>query len=205
MLNTEERIPYACRACRDIRLVWSGHKEIPCPSCSGLCDEDREARIRAASAERLPKPGIVLLDLTPEEFETYRELLRANPSAHKLTVLSWVEGLRYHPAEDPEFLALVEERMAKWRRRSMAWDGIEPEWVRRYRAGDPFEGYEREIALLEEIEAANPSGPHATPTIPCPGRSVPQAGRSGEGVSTHLATHERTHLKRAPVTSTGHP
>lgn len=115
MLNPEERIPFACRSCWDHRVVWTGHREIPCPLCSTWDADRRREELRADTARRAVKPGIDQMDLTPEEFERYLALKRTRPDANNITVLAWVEGQRYRPEEDPEFLGLVERRLAKWR------------------------------------------------------------------------------------------
>lgn len=115
MLEPREREAYGCRTCWDARLVLRGQRETECPDCASWGPDQREQRLRADAARRLPKPEITERDLTPEEAALFREWSITHAEAHPLTILSWIEGRRYDPRQDPEFMRLCERRMAKRR------------------------------------------------------------------------------------------
>lgn len=115
MLEPDERTIYACRTCRDCGRLMDGPKDIDCPDCSGWGSEQRLAALRAETARRGEKPTISRADLTDEEEEVYTDWRKYHPDVHPLTLLTWIEGRRYNPREDPEFLALCDRRIRKWR------------------------------------------------------------------------------------------
>lgn len=115
MLDPEERTAYGCRDCRDVGRVLNGHAEIDCPGCSAW-DEERREQARAADlARRGEKPTLRESGLTAEEREVLAEWRLTFPRTSGLTLLLWIEGRRYDPAGDAEFLALAKRRLAKWR------------------------------------------------------------------------------------------
>jgi hypothetical protein len=61
--------------------------------------------------------GICELDLTPEEFKVFETMKVLNPHASKATVLSWMEGQRYDPAKDEEFLVEARQKFKEWKHR----------------------------------------------------------------------------------------
>lgn len=115
MLEPDERTIYACRTCRDHGKLMDGPKDINCPNCSAWGADQRLAVLRAEMAQRGEKPSIGVSDLTEDELDVYATLRRNHPDAHQLTVLVWIEGRRYNPREDAEFLALCDRRIRKWR------------------------------------------------------------------------------------------
>lgn len=114
MLEPEERTPYGCRTCRDIGKVADGRAEKACPDCTGWGEDRREMSLKADLARMGERPSLRMDELTAEELETLREWREQFSRASDLTLLLWLEGRRYRPAEDPEFLAFVKRRLAKW-------------------------------------------------------------------------------------------
>src|ERR1022692_2902163 len=101
--------PPACPLCSDTRRVTThvrAHESdiIPCGKCGNLNDDEYE-RFRLDAWVRDQKaPEICELDLTPVEFERFQKLRQEHPKTSKTTILSWVEGQRYDPSKDEEFL-----------------------------------------------------------------------------------------------------
>lgn len=106
----------ACRWCRDFRAMLDNFGQvISCKECGSL-DEGGYAAYRKERHKALaPRPEITQLDLDAEEFAEYNRLAKLHPGVSGLTVLSWMEGRRYKPSEDAEFMADVEQRMELWR------------------------------------------------------------------------------------------
>lgn len=154
MLNPLERLAFACRTCWDVRRVSFGDVDGECPDCSSLTDGERSERLRAATAERTPKPEIREGDLTSQEREEYHRLRVCHPEAHPLTVLAWIEGRRYDPRDDAEFLALCDRRLRKWRFTRLTLHGPDPGWLRAALAGEPVKLNESELELVESRRAA---------------------------------------------------
>ncbi len=107
---------YACPTCLDVRrCVDRGWTDVPCPRC-GTLDKDAYERLQADHARRTAlMPDITALDLTPEEFELYDDWRKRFPYAHGRTLLSWIEGRRYDPSKDAEFLRDCEAALKRWR------------------------------------------------------------------------------------------
>ncbi len=135
MLNPVERLAFACRTCFDVGKVSFGTHDGECPSCSSLTGGERTARLRADTAQRVSKPGIRESDLTTQEREEFGRLRACHTEAHSLTILVWIEGRRYDPAKDVEFLALCERRLRKWRFLRLTNDGPLPGWAASALAG----------------------------------------------------------------------
>lgn len=115
MLEPEERVAYGCRVCRDVGLVADGLSEEKCPACSAWDEERRDQAYSADLARRGEKPSLRESDLTREELEILAGWRVTFPRASGLTLLLWIEGRRYSPAADPEFLALVGRKLREWR------------------------------------------------------------------------------------------
>jgi hypothetical protein len=90
---------------------------VPCDRC-GLIEREEYSRWKREKLKALAKPtGICELDLDEKELATYR-LMRVNsPHEDKQTVLSWIEGQRYDPSKDPEFVKDAREKFRAWRSR----------------------------------------------------------------------------------------
>lgn len=114
--------PYACPTCQDCRVVtrWPSARDkdlVRCQKCGLLNDEEYERFRRDAWVRDHTPPEICQLDLAPEEFKTYERMRAEHPNASKLTLLSWIEGQRYDPAKDPEFLAEARVKFREWKNR----------------------------------------------------------------------------------------
>lgn len=129
MINPFARPP-ACPVCDDTRMVTSSVRAreadvSPCPRCGAdphpREPESKESRerydhfVRTRFIETSVAPAISQLDLTPEEFKTYQRLRDEHPEASGTTVLSWIEGQRYDPSKDEEFMRDAREHFRKWR------------------------------------------------------------------------------------------
>lgn len=112
----------ACSTCNDIRRITKrvAAREAdvtPCPTCGNLNSDEYERFRRDAWARDSKPPEITLLDLTADELLTFRRWQAEHPSVSKMTLLSWIEGGRYDPSKDEEFLAEAREEFRKWRAR----------------------------------------------------------------------------------------
>ena len=112
--------PPACADCNDIRRITKrvAAREadvIPCPTCGNLNGDEYEKFRRDAWARDNKQPEIHLLDLTDDEMATFKRMQAENPNASKTTILSWIEGARYDPSKDEEFLKEAREGFRKWR------------------------------------------------------------------------------------------
>lgn len=121
-MNNPFAIPPACSACHDSRkqtrrLAARKDDIIPCPYCGLLNDEEYGKFRKDAWAKHQSHPSICELDLTTEELVTFRAMRDSNPHASKTTVLTWIEGQRYDPSKDEEFLALARDKFKEWRNR----------------------------------------------------------------------------------------
>lgn len=103
-----------CRSCGDIAAVSTTRffrrsdspekSDIkPCPSCEGGTRGSRHSSLPLLSTN----------DLTDGERTQVREW-RAQ-GHHELDALRWVEGTRYRPEDDAEFLAFSGKLLSKWR------------------------------------------------------------------------------------------
>lgn len=115
-------MPFACPRCRDNRMVAryaSARKEdlVPCDKCGLMGSEEYSRFRRDAWAQSMKPPEITQLDLTPEEFQTYEAMRAAHPNVSRTSILSWLEGQRYNPAEDIEFLEDARAKFKEWRAR----------------------------------------------------------------------------------------
>ena len=114
--------PSACGICDDIRSVTSrvAAREAditPCPTCGNLNTDEYEKFRRDAWVRDNKAPEIHLLDLTDAEVVMFNRMRAENPNASKTTILSWVEGQRYDPSKNEEFLGKAREEFRKWRER----------------------------------------------------------------------------------------
>jgi len=111
----------ACKTCNDFRNVQDGPRGTkPCPDCGILRFHDKEdngeayLKFRAAAYERAhARPEVDQNNLSADEAAFYLEQTRAGHN--KITVLSWIEGRRYDPSKDEEFVKLVDETIRKER------------------------------------------------------------------------------------------
>ncbi len=115
-------MPFACPRCQDSRVVTRfpsarGKDIVKCRDCGSMTDEEYDRFRRDAWAKAHKPPSICELDLTPAEFETYQKMRLEHPNASKFTVLSWIEGQRYDPSKDEEFLAEARVKFREWRSR----------------------------------------------------------------------------------------
>jgi len=115
-------MPFACHACHDVRKQTrrvAARKDdiIPCPYCGLLNDEEYDRFRKDAWTKAQTPPTLCELDLTPEELATFKVMRDANSKASKTTVLTWIEGQRYDPSKDEEFLAVAREKFKEWRAR----------------------------------------------------------------------------------------
>jgi hypothetical protein len=62
-------------------------------------------------------PDLTEIDLTPSEFKVFKKMREENPKVSKLTLLSWLEGQRYDPSKDPDFLQDARQKFRDWKHR----------------------------------------------------------------------------------------
>lgn len=130
MLNPDDRTIVACKTCRDFKKVYSGNHTIDCPECSSWPDGKRDDLLKLATKEVAEKPSITESDLSDEEKSLMASWAIDHPNVHKLTLLTWIEGRRYDPKNDPEFLADARKAFKKWKFLRNAGDGPLPDWAR---------------------------------------------------------------------------
>jgi hypothetical protein len=120
-----------CGFCNDIRWV-STRPEcrktdlVRCPKCGPDSDSDKHetesSKERYADfckrrwAEQQKPVGISQLDLTDDELNTFRHF-KATHGVSSLTALAWMEGQRYDPTKDEEFLVEARQKFKEWKRR----------------------------------------------------------------------------------------
>jgi hypothetical protein len=90
---------------------------VPCGTCGTLSDDEYDRFRREAWTRDHVPPTICEMDLTDAEVPIFKRMREQNPNASKLTVLTWIEGQRYDPAKDPEFLAEARAKFKEWRAR----------------------------------------------------------------------------------------
>jgi len=130
MRTPDERMVYACRTCHDFKKVYIGRDTEDCPECAGWPVEKRKDLLRLATREVAEKPSITESDLSAAEKVLLAEWAVAHPDVHKLTLLTWVEGRRYDPAKDPEFLTDARKAFKKWQFYRHTNEGPLPDWAK---------------------------------------------------------------------------
>jgi len=130
MLDPEERNIYACNTCHDFKRVYAGKKDVECPECSGWTDDQRTTLRRSATRDRAEKPSIRAEDLTQDERNLVAQWRLDYPLVHELTLLTWIEGRRYDPAQDMVFLSEARKSFKKWQFLRNSHEGPAPEWAR---------------------------------------------------------------------------
>ncbi len=109
--------PPVCTTCRDARWIsptrTARRKElVRCPDCG---DESQRNKLWMNWCRLYDPPAdITEKDLTPEEVLVVQGWRRQN--FHMADCLRWIEGRRYDPEKDPQFLEDVKEGMAVYRR-----------------------------------------------------------------------------------------
>jgi hypothetical protein len=140
---------FICGTCRDLRVLAAPEGTpgtVQCPAC-GTDEQRRELFIKNKTM-----PEICVSDLTPEEQDLFRGWrIRGH---HELDCLRWIEGRRYNPKEDAEFMADVKVRLDEWRR---ARDEQDAEYRKNhpYSPDDPRgkPGYSPEDDLISDRDA----------------------------------------------------
>ena len=130
MLEPEARQIYACVTCHDFKRVYAGAKDVECPECKGWPVEKREELLKAATKAKAEKPSIRMVDLSDEETALVATWRVEHPHVHELTLLTWLEGRRYDPEKDPEFLAEARKRFKKWQFLRNSNEGPVPDWAK---------------------------------------------------------------------------
>ena len=114
-----------CTHCNDLRIVSTTdtHRRssepekselTPCPYCG---DPVKREKLKFERYKTInPPPEISEKDLTPEERELVKDW--RNRGFHAADCLRWIEGRRYEPSEDKEFLVQVERELGQWKRLS---------------------------------------------------------------------------------------
>jgi hypothetical protein len=130
------RNPFAqspgCATCDDTRHVAArDYSATGCPVCGCTCSKRLKGEpppelcsgcitsrnLKRDAFHRFAAPPTLLeLDFSIDELAAYRQLRAAHPNASRLTVLGWIEGQRYEPAKDPDFIAACEAALDDWRR-----------------------------------------------------------------------------------------
>jgi hypothetical protein len=113
--------PPACPRCHDVRKLTRSLRAhdvdlVPCDRCGLLNAEEYERFRRDAWTRNQTPPSICEIDLSASEFVAFKRMRDERPDASKLTVLTWIEGQRYDPANDPAFLTECEAGLNEWRR-----------------------------------------------------------------------------------------
>jgi len=130
VLNPDDRTIVACKTCRDFKKVYSGNHTIDCPECSSWPDGKRDDLLKLATKELAEKPSITESDLSGEEKALMASWAVDHPNVHKLTLLTWIEGRRYDPAKDPEFLTDARKAFKKWQFYRHTNEGPLPDWAK---------------------------------------------------------------------------
>ena len=125
-----------CSRCHDVRFVTKrvearGETDVvKCPACGpnfdkidGKTQETTESRERYENfrrvrwAETRKPPEINVMDLTNDELKVFKTWQTEHPNISKMTLLTWIEGRRYDPTTDVEFLEIARQKFKEWRKR----------------------------------------------------------------------------------------
>ena len=120
-----------CSVCNDIRRIAPdrfARESIPCPTCGCTCERPPKGQRLVCScdggrrhADLIHKrqmdtyPVLKMSDLTEEEVKIVNDWKAQRH--HELDCLRWIEGRRYDPTKDEEFLKEAREEFRKWRTR----------------------------------------------------------------------------------------
>lgn len=130
MLDPKDREVVSCKTCRDFGKVYDGKLTVDCPECSCWPPDKRAEMARYATKAIAEKPSITEADLSDSEKDLFAQWTLDFPHVHRLTLLTWIEGRRYDPLKDEEFLAEARKRYKKWLFYRHSNEGCLPEWVR---------------------------------------------------------------------------
>ena len=113
--------PFACSRCKDVRWVsnWASMRRgdlAPCPDCGGKDEYDYRVWKREQWLKANPTT-LCEIDLSDAEFSVYKTIRGQHPELDKREILSYIEGQRYEPAKDEEFLKDARLKFKKWRER----------------------------------------------------------------------------------------
>jgi hypothetical protein len=114
--------PYNCPRCKDFRLLSKSKRFrrddlVPCDVCGALNHDEYSDFVRRAWAKNNPPPQICELDLSDEELQIFKRWKVENPGTSKATLLAWIEGRRFDPSKDEEFLAEARIKFKEWKHR----------------------------------------------------------------------------------------
>lgn len=110
--------PHFCDRCHDTRRLATddtARATAPCEVCGVLAPDDYARFVAHEMERKYPKPDLRYEQLTAEQREEFARLRAHSPNASYLTVLSWIEGTTYDPAEDPVFMTACRKALSKWR------------------------------------------------------------------------------------------
>lgn len=116
-------LPPACTDCADTRTMTrrvESHRPddlYPCSKCGTMSGEEYDRFRRDQWLASHPRTQFTELDLTNEELIVYKKMRADYPKTSKLTVLAWMEGQRYDPSKDEEFLVQARQKYKEWRSR----------------------------------------------------------------------------------------
>jgi len=130
MLEQIGREIVACRKCSDYKRVYADRECVPCPDCAGWDVETRLKILKDATRAGAEKPSIRMVDLSDEEKVLMAKWAVEHQNVHELTLLTWIEGRRYDPKDDPEFLAEARKAFKKWHFLRNETDGPIPDWAK---------------------------------------------------------------------------
>jgi hypothetical protein len=121
--------PPSCKVCSDLRMVQvRDFTAQRCPVCGCTCQKRVNGETPSAPCQgcimsadlkhdanrRYYNPTTLCeLDLTVGELATLRMMRAAHPNTPKPVVLSWIEGQRYDPSKDEDFVAEVKRELAR--------------------------------------------------------------------------------------------
>lgn len=106
----------ACDVCKDHQVVTINRcqrETVPCPRCGFLNEKSYDEFRAAHMASVRAQPEVSQGNLSADEAAFYLEQTRAGHN--RLTVLSWIEGRRYDPSKDEDFVKLVKKTVRKER------------------------------------------------------------------------------------------
>ena len=109
-------LDFACPICEDVRLAFyeggrGGKKGDPLVRCPGCGSEDRTD----LAVERLKRHPCGLEEHELTDKEQARLVAWRAEGISTARALRWIEGQRYDPASDPEFMAECNRELKKWR------------------------------------------------------------------------------------------
>lgn len=100
----------ACSVCDDLQRVRTNNYHSGSSACPACSDPGKRADMEVKAFQKnYAPPGIDVNDLQPKEYEFYAAMVAQGVNG--LQALRWIEGQRYEPIGDAEFLKEIAKQL----------------------------------------------------------------------------------------------